>query len=60
MFSVTTTPVAGTMATAHLTLMILGKTAQLHCSAGATLTMADVIHNVTTLDVFMMVLIART
>lgn len=45
---------------AHLTLMILGKTAQLHCSAGATLTMTDVIHNATMQDVCMMALIVRT
>lgn len=60
MYCVTTMHVAGTTVTAPLTLMILGKTAQLHSSAGATLIMTDVIHSATTQDVFMMVLIVRT
>lgn len=57
---VTTMHVAGTMAIAHSTLMIRGKTAPPHCSAGATLIMESVIHSVTTLDASLMALIART
>lgn len=45
--------------TAHLILMILGKTALRLCSAGATSTMGSVMASATALGVSMMALIVR-
>lgn len=55
----TTMPAAGMEETAHLILMIHGKTAPLLCSAGATSMTASVMANVTALVVSMMALIAK-
>lgn len=59
MCSVTTTRVAGTMATARSISTIRGKTALPRCSAGDTSMMESAIHSVTTLDVSTMGLTAR-
>lgn len=50
---------AGMEETAHLILMILGKTALRPCSAGATSTMGSVMASATVLGVSMMALIVR-
>lgn len=55
----TTMPVAGMEETAHLILMIRGKTALQLCSAGVTSMMGNVMGNATAPDVSMMALIVR-
>lgn len=55
----TTMPVAGMEETAHLILMILGKTALQPCSVGATSMMESVMASATALVVSMMALIVR-
>lgn len=51
--------VSGMTVNAHSTSLIRGRTARLHCSAGATSTMASVINSVTMLAASMMGLTAR-
>lgn len=55
----TTMPAVGMEETAHLILMIRGKTALQLCSAGATSMMGNVMASATALDVSMMALIVR-
>lgn len=55
----TTTPAAGMEETAHLILMIRGKTVLQLCSAGATSMTESVMASATAPDVSMMVLIVR-
>lgn len=55
----TTMPAAGMEETARSTLMILGKTAQQPCSAGATSMMESVMASVTALGVSTMALTVR-